>query len=161
MKKLIALFILFQGITLAAIAQVPGQKLVPKAVLDKYATDFPGITPKRWEVKLGKQYEAVLTHDNKPCRARYFADGSKHFTAWHVKGVDVPSTATAGIFASFPGFKVEWATHTINHKNNTDRYWIRLTKPGHVLKVLVDANGTVVTNAKDDEMNDAEGGDSN
>lgn len=157
MKKITVLFLLFQTLTFLGEAQVPGQKLVPKAVLDKYAADFPGITPKRWEVKIGKQFEAVLVHDNKPCRARYFSTGEKHFTAYHVNGPDVPSTVTAGILSSFSGFKVEWATHTINYKNNTDRYWIRLTKPGHVLKVLVNADGTVVTNAKSEEMEDNDG----
>jgi hypothetical protein len=158
MKKILVLMLLFQGISFFSTAQVPGQKLVPKPVLDKFATDFPGITPKRWEVKAGRQFEAVLVHDNKACRARYFNTGEKHFTAYHYPAADVPSTISSTLLSSFTGFKIEWATRTINHKNNTDRYWIRLTKPGYVLKAFLNADGTAVADMKEEDMKDAEVG---
>jgi hypothetical protein len=157
MKKILVLMLLFQGISYFSNAQVPGQKLVPKAVLDKFATDFPGITPKRWEVKAGKQSEAVLTHNNKPCRARYFNSGEKHFTSYHYQAAEVPSVISSSILSTFVGFKVEWATQIINHKLGTDRYWVRLTKPGYILKAFVNADGTAVKDLKEDDMKEYEG----
>lgn len=157
MKKIFLLFLLLNGWLGATYSQVPGQKLVPKAVLDKYATDFPGITPKRWVVKWGKQYEAVIIHNNKPARARYYADGKKHFVAYHYKGSEVPATTCAGVLAQFTGFKVDWATQVVNSEKGTDRFWLHLSKPGHILKVFVNADGTVVTDLKEEEMKDFEG----
>lgn len=144
--------LLFQGFTFISSAQVPGQKLVPKAVLDKFTTDFPGITAKRWEVKIGKQYEAVLIHNNKPCRARYFASGEKNFTAYHYQSTEVPSVISSSLLSLFVGFKIEWATQILDHKKNTDRFWVRLTKPGYVLKAFVNADGTPVTDLKEEDM---------
>ncbi|HLP12323.1 MAG TPA: hypothetical protein VK177_10365 [Flavobacteriales bacterium] len=152
MKRLIVLMILFQGFSLVSTAQVPGQKLVPKPVLDQYALDFAGITPKRWEVKVLKQFEAVLIHNNKECRARYANDGKKISTSYHWNGADVPSVISSSLLTQFPGFKIEWATQIINHVAKTDRFWVRLTKPGFILKAFVNADGTVVTGAKEDEM---------
>jgi len=156
MKKLSFLLVLFTGLMLTSQAQVPGQKLVPKVVQDKFAADFPGITPKRWEAKLGKQFEAVCVHNNKECRARYFASGERHFTAYHYNGPDVPSVISSSLLSQFSGFKVEWATQVINHKNGTDRYWVRMTKPGYILKAFVNADGTAVTDLKEDEMKEFE-----
>jgi hypothetical protein len=59
--------------------------------------------------------------------------------------------------SQFPGFKIEWATEIINHKENTDRFWVRLTKPGFVLKALVNADGTTVTSLKEEDMKEHEG----
>ncbi|HYG51625.1 MAG TPA: hypothetical protein VD905_12020 [Flavobacteriales bacterium] len=154
MKKLFLLMLLFQGLSLVSNAQVPGQKLVPKPVLDKFAADFPGINPKRWEAKAFKQYEAVLIHNNKECRARYSNDGKKITTSYHWNGADVPSVVSSAVLSQFPGFKVEWATQIINHTTNTDRFWVRLSKPGFILKAFVNADGTVVTGMKDDDVKD-------
>ena len=152
MKKLFSLFVLFLGFSILASAQVPGQKLVPKPVLDAYAKDFPGVTPKRWEVKAGKNYEAVIVHNDKPCRARYHATGVARWVSYHWSGTTCPSTASAATLANFPGFKVDWATQTINKEKGTDRFLIRLSKPGHILKVYVNADGTVVTNGTEEDL---------
>lgn len=157
MKKLIVLTLLLQGFGFIANAQVPGQKLVPKVVLDQYAVDFPGITPKRWELKALKEHEAVLIHSNKECRVRYSNEGKKLSTSYHWNGADVPAVISTALLNQFPGFKIEWATEIINHVANHDRFLVRLTKPGFVLKAFVNADGTVVTGAKEEEMKEAEG----
>lgn len=120
----------------------PGIKLVPKPVLDQFAKDFPGVSAKRWELKPGKQHEAVLMHNNMHCRARYYANGEKHFTSYSYSAANVPQNISAVILNEFKDFKVKHAVRVINHKKNTDRYWVRLTKPGFVLKALVNADGT-------------------
>lgn len=153
MKNIFTLFLFF--ILMNAGAQVPGQKLVPKAVLDQFAVDFPGITPKRWEAKIGKQFEAVMIHNNKPSRARYDANGRHLFTTYHWTGNTCPDAAKNAILATFSGFKVDWANEVINLEKGTDRFLIHLSKPGHILKVFVNADGSVVTDGKEEEFNDA------
>jgi hypothetical protein len=150
MKTPLCILVAFILISINAISQ-PGSKLVPQVVKDQYLKDFPGIVPARWEVKAGKQFEAVLTHNNMHCRARYFASGEKHFTAYHYPAANVPQNVSSIILQEYKGFKVDWATRLINHKKNTDRYWVRLTKPRFVLKALVNADGTFA-HADDEDM---------
>jgi hypothetical protein len=151
MKKSLTLFVLFLFVSSVVYSQVPGEKHVPKPVLAKFAAEYPNIKPTRWEAKFGKQYEAVMMHDNKPARARYAADGTPLFLAHHHNAASVPAIITAGVLAEFAGFKVDWATQVQNFKLGTHRYLVHFSKPGYVLKVLINSDGTVHT-GKDDEI---------
>lgn len=155
MKKSLTLFLffLFAGTVLNA-QNVPGQKLVPKAVLDKFAMEYPGITPKKWELKFGKQYEAVMIHEGKAARARYAANGTPITLSHHHTAATLPATISAGVLAEFAGFKVDWATQVQNFKQGTNRYLVHFSKPGYILKVLINSDGTVFT-GKDDELEEA------
>lgn len=122
-------------------AQVPGEKLVPAKIKTQFSADFPGITPKRWEKK-GADWVAVMTHNNKPARARYTKEGRQRWVTHHWRGPEVPSNITAKILADYPDFKVDWATETENPNTKKHTFWVHLSKPGFVLKVLVNADGS-------------------
>lgn len=163
MKKLLLSFFLLGIIISSARAQVvPGEKQVPKVVLDKFKADFPNQKVKRWEVKhwKPKHYEAVFVYNNMPTRARYFDSGEAYLVSHTYNANQLPSTVSAATLAAFPGFKLDWAHEIKNKKNNTDVFLLHLSKPGHILKVFVNADGTVFTGKDEDfkgmdENNDA------
>lgn len=122
-------------------AQVQGENLVPKKVKEQYALKFPDATTKKWQKK-GRDFVATMTHENKDAWVRYTKDGKMRWVCHTWKGPDVPVRLMTKILGDFPGFKASWATETENPNLNKHQFLIRLTKPGFVLKVLINADGT-------------------
>ena len=143
----LSLILLFTGIV--SFAQVPGEKFVPDNVKAKYSKDFPDASLKRW-VKMGKDYKAVMVHENKDAWVRYTKDARMRWVCHTWRGNDVPAIYTDKIEQDFPGFKANWATETDNPNLNKHQFLIRLSKPGFVLKVLMNADGTYAKESNED-----------
>jgi len=131
----------FLFIGLVSIGQAKNEKIVPEAVKVQCAKDFPDATSKRWH-RAGKDFKMTMQHNNKHAWVRYTAQGKRRWTCHSWKGLDVPSNLTDKILADFPGFKANWATETENPNLKTHQFLVRLSKPGFVLKVLMNADGT-------------------
>lgn len=150
MKNPLFLLLFVLGFTLTTTAQtVPGEKMVPATVKTKFKTDFPSASLKRWEVKaVVKEYVAIFVDQNLNKRIRYKADGSPVIMYIHYPGASVPATYTSKLTTEFPGYKIDWATEWKNYINGNNFVEVRMSKPGYVVKVIVDTNGNPVTDEK-------------
>ena len=73
---------------------------------------------------------------------RYTKVGKMRWVSHKWKGLDVPTNLTDKIATDFPGFTANWATETENPNLKKHHFLVRLSKPGFVLKVLMNADGT-------------------
>ncbi len=140
MKKLLPLFLLFSVLGTASFSQVIGEKWVNQKVKDQFAADFPGVTPTRWEKK-GTDAVAHMQHDGKKATARYTKEGRQRWVTHAWKGKDLSATITDPILKEYPGFTPNWATESDNPNTKKHQFWVHLSKPGAVLKVLMNADG--------------------
>ena len=141
MKKLIILLATLFCVNINA--QIVKEDKVPKVVLNTYAKDFPSIKVIRWEKKAWSpkaHFEAVLDYNGMRTRSRYIEDGTPIFVSHFYTSAKIPTIVSAPTLASFIGFKVDWAIQTKNFLTKNDRFWLHLSKPGHILKVLVNTS---------------------
>lgn len=152
MKKItFFLLLVLWSMNQSAYAQIIPESQVPKAVLDQYNKDFPGIKAKHWELnnwKPKKQYVAALNNSNGiETRARYIEDGTKVWYILSYTANQVPAGTSANTLSLFPGFKIDWATEVVDFTKNTDVFDLRLSKPAYILHAYVNPNGTSFTDS--------------
>lgn len=150
MKQLLLLSIALLFSSAFSFAQVPGEKMVPKIVKDQFATDFPDASLKNWVKKAGPDYRANMIHDNKTAWVRYSNSGKLKWVCHSWKGNEIPSKILNPILGVYPGFTANWATETDNKLNGKHQFLVRLSKPGVVLKVLMNADGTFANEDNED-----------
>jgi hypothetical protein len=132
-------------------AQVPGEKVVPQVVKDKFASDFSDASIKRWQKK-GRDFIAHMTHENKNAHVRFTKEGRIRWINHSWKGGDLPAKIVDPILKEFPGFTANWANENENPNLNKHHFYVRLSKPGFVLKVLMNSDGTFAKE-NNDELN--------
>jgi len=153
MKKTLLLSMVFLFIGLVSLGQAKNEKMVPQVVKDQFAKDFPDASNKRWH-RAGKDFKMTMQHNNKHSWVRYTKEGRMRWVCHTWKGLDVPSNLTDKILADFPGFKANWATETESPNLKKHQFLVRLSKPGFVLKVLMNADGTYAKEDSDDLKKD-------
>lgn len=155
MKKLLTLSIMLIFSSAISFGQIiPGEKMVPKVVKDQFAKDFPDASIKNWVKKAGPDYRANMIHDNKNAWVRYSSTGKMKWVGHSWKGHEIPANILNPILEQYPDFTANWATETDNKINGKHQFLVRLSKPGFVLKVLMNADGTFAHEDSEDLKSD-------
>jgi hypothetical protein len=146
MKKLFIILLTF--VTVCTFAQsVPGEKITPQVVKDKFKIEYPAAALKRWDARpLKKEYIAIFTDQNLNKRARYNSAGEPIVLVTSYTKAEVPAAYLSKINTLYPGFVADWATEFQYFYKNTSHFIeIRLSKPGFVLKAWVKPDGSAYT----------------
>jgi hypothetical protein len=146
MKKLLTLLLTL--VTVFTFAQnVPGEKITPQVVKDKFKTEYPTAALKKWDPRpLKKEYIAIFTDQNLNKRARYNSAGEPMVLVTSYTKAEIPAVYLSKISEQYPGFVADWATEfKFFYKNTSHFIEIRLSKPGFVLKAWVKPDGSPYT----------------
>ncbi|MFV0572370.1 MAG: PepSY-like domain-containing protein [Xanthomarina gelatinilytica] len=144
--KTLQIMMLVLAITGSVVAQDMNPDQVPSVILNSFKKDFPKASDIEWE-RQGNQYQVEF-------KIGFFSD----FEAWYdTSGKlirysedlwkrDLPDAVKATIKRDYPGYHIDDAKKLV--ENNTVSYWLEIEKGRQEHKLLLNANGNLISTPK-------------
>ena len=136
MKKAIIIYTVLMAAAVFAAAQNKERKQdgehqpVPQAVLDSFATKYPGVNKPEWE-KEGKHWEAAMKSGGKEIKAIFDVKGNFLYTETPIGVSDLPKEVVEQVAAKYPKKKIDGAGKIVD-VNGVIMYEVELRGISHM-----------------------------
>lgn len=144
-------------LSIAAFAQSAGTKVVdasvvPQAVKDAQAANFPNFTVVQWREQsatgakgtTGKQYLAIFNNGQQRVRARYSAAGKGIVAVTLYAAAGLPEAIKSAVATNYAGYTLVRGELVRSLQNGKEAYRITLRKGTAQLQVWMDAAGNQI-----------------
>ena len=143
MKTILGVLIAAAALTGEALAQPLPADQVPAKVREAFQSKFPGVSQVEWKLKNDKNYEAEFKRKGVEVAAKFDPKGKWLETETAIEQADLTKEVQATLTKEFKGYKIIETQKVERADDKRPLFEVHLEKADEVLKVQLEANGTV------------------
>lgn len=145
MRKALYITLLVAFLSAAALAQVVTADKVPAPVKQALQNKFPGVKNVEWKIAKDKNLEAEFTLKGVAATVKFDPAGKWLETETQIPLAQVPKPAVDALAKKFKSYKIVETQSLQLYNDPKTTYEIHLDNSKEILKVLLSADGTILT----------------